>query len=133
MRVNLLNGFLRINGCRLKWAAFWLSHCTDTTRRTGMLGISWHREDKRNHLQLHIQSIHTHPIFSNNNFKRPSCAKWIADSECPQFVRVLSIYHSLLTMQNCVCGGFPTECAVNIMECTTDNLDPMCTTPPCAS
>ena len=36
-------------------------------------------------------------------------------------------------MQNCVCGGFPNECAVNMMVCATDYLDPMCTTPPYAS
>ena len=28
-------------------------------------------------------------------------------------------------MQNCVCGGFPNECAVNMMVCTIDNLDLM--------
>ena len=36
-------------------------------------------------------------------------------------------------MQYCECGGFPDECAVNIMVCTTGKLDSMCTTPPYAS
>src|SRR2546429_2989666 len=47
----------------------------------------------------------------------------------PAIFHVLSIYYSLSTMQNCECGGFTNECAVNFRGCTTDNLEPMCTTP----